>query len=200
MRMKGYRDAYISRILSVGRSALRWAWKRGELASVPFILDVPRDLDVEAERFRNLDMEEVARLLSASSQSPHLLKFCIFSLNTLARPEAILELKPMQVDLSRRLLSLNPKGRKQTKKYRPQIPITDTLLPWLSDAGEMHFILYRGEPIRALKKSFKRTVERAGLVDVVPYCLRHTMATELRARNVPEWEVAGMLGHRKSGL
>jgi hypothetical protein len=31
---------------------------------------------------------------------------------------------------------------------------------------------------------------------VSPYCLRHTMATELRARGVPEWEAMGMLGHK----
>jgi hypothetical protein len=48
--------------------------------------------------------------------------------------------------------------------------------------------------------SFKRAVMRAGLSDVKPYCLRHTISTELRARGVPEWEVVGMLGHRRSGL
>ena len=41
---------------------------------------------------------------------------------------------------------------------------------------------------------------RAGLSkDVVPYTIRHTMATELRKRGVAPWEVSGMLGHKSSG-
>ena len=40
-------------------------------------------------------------------------------------------------------------------------------------------------------------MKRAGLSpDVSPYTLRHTMATELRKRGVPAWEVAGLLGHK----
>ena len=62
---------------------------------------------------------------------PHLLRFCIISLNTLARPDAVLDLSPMQVDIKRRLIKLNPDGRRQTKKYRPVVPISETLLPWM---------------------------------------------------------------------
>ncbi|GIK98490.1 MAG: hypothetical protein BroJett029_26990 [Alphaproteobacteria bacterium] len=35
----------------------------------------------------------------------------------------------------------------------------------------------------------------AALMELTPYTLRHTMATELRRRGVPSWEVAGFLGH-----
>ena len=65
------KPSYISRILSVGR-----AWKRGELTSVPFIAAVERDPEQEAERFRDLRMEEVARLLRSAAAIPHLLTFC----------------------------------------------------------------------------------------------------------------------------
>ncbi len=33
------------------------------------------------------------------------------------------------------------------------------------------------------------------LMEISPYTIRHTMATELRRRGVPVWEVAGFLGH-----
>ncbi|WP_366553537.1 tyrosine-type recombinase/integrase [Aquibaculum sediminis] len=33
------------------------------------------------------------------------------------------------------------------------------------------------------------------LLEITPYTLRHTVATELRKRGVPVWEVAGFLGH-----
>jgi integrase len=156
----------------------------------------PRPTDLEAERYRELNMKEVALLMGAAAKTPHLLKFCVIGLNTLARPEAILELGPDQVDLNRRLLNLNPPGRKQTKKYRPQVPITDTLLPWLIECNASRYILYRNSPIANIKGSFGKAAAEAGLQRVTPYCLRHTMATELRARSVPEWEVMGMLGHR----
>jgi hypothetical protein len=94
LRVEGYKPSYVSRVLSVGRAALRRAWKRGELASVPFIGDVERDLEQEAERFRDLNMDEVARLLKAAAVVPHLLRFCMISLNTLARPDAVLDLGP----------------------------------------------------------------------------------------------------------
>jgi integrase len=157
-------------------------------------MDVQRDLDQEAERFPNLEMEQVARLLRASSG--HLLTFCMISLNTLARPNAVLELGPDQVDLRRRLIALNPKGRLQTKKYRPVVPISGTLLTWLTGCGGSRYVAFRGKPVASVKKSFARAAAAVGLEGVSPYCLRHTMATELRARNVSEWEVMGMLGHK----
>jgi integrase len=198
LRANGYQPSYISRILSVGRAALMRAWKRGELTSVPFIADVERDPEQEAERFRDLSMDEVARLLRAAAATPHLLTFCMISLNTLARPDAVLDLSPAQVDVQRRLIKLNPEGRKQTKKYRPVVPISMTLLPWLERCDGPRYVLFHGNPVASVKKSFAKAVTVAGLSDVSPYCLRHTMATELRARGVSEWEAMGMLGHKSA--
>jgi integrase len=196
LQAKGYKPSYISRILSVGRAALNWAYKRQELVSAPFIMDVKRDPDEEAERFRELSMAEVARLLAAAARVPHLLRFCVISLNTLARPDAVLDLTPSQVDLDRRRINLNPKGRRQTKKYRPVVPSSKTLLPWLKDSEDERYVTHHGKPIASIKKSFANAVARAELTKVSPSCLRHTMATELRARGVPEWEIMGMMGHR----
>ena len=147
LRGHGYQPSYISRILSVGRAALVRAWKRGELTSVPFIADVKRDLEHEAQKYRELDMDEVVRLLAAAARVPHLLRFCIISLNTLARPDAVLDLSPMQVDIKRRLIKLNPDGRRQTKKYRPVVPISETLLPWMEQCDGPRYVLYHGKPV-----------------------------------------------------
>jgi hypothetical protein len=102
------------------------------------------------------------------------------------------------VNFARRLIDLNPKGRKQTKKYRPVVPITNTLLSWLGKPVGERYVLYHGMPIASVKKSFARAAAMAELADVSPYCLRHTMATELRARGVPEWEIMGMMGHKNA--
>jgi len=33
------------------------------------------------------------------------------------------------------------------------------------------------------------------ILEITPYTLRHTMAAELRRRGIPQWELAGMMGH-----
>ena len=43
--------------------------------------------------------------------------------------------------------------------------------------------------------------DRAGLDSkVIPYTIRHTMATELRKRGVREWDLAGFLGHSSGSV
>ena len=103
----------------------------------------------------------------------------------------MLDLGPGQVDIKRRLIKLNPDGRKQTKRYRPVVPISETLLPWLEQSGGPRYVLYHGKPVASVKKSLAKAVAAAGLKDVSPYCLRHIMATELRTRGFPSgkrWE------------
>ena len=159
-------------------------------------LSCPSSRIEEAMRFRVLSPEEIARMLSAAATVPHLMRFCMIALNTLARPDAIFDLRPSQVDLTDRIMHLNPSGRIQTKKYRPVVPISDTLLPWLKDCEGPTYVSYFGKPIRSIKKSFAEAAKLAGVDNVTPYCLRTTMATELRRRNVSEWELMGIMGHK----
>ena len=122
----------------------------------------------------------------------------MIALNTLARPSAVLELRPEQVDLQNARINMNPKGRRQTKKRRPIVPITDTLFPFVSDRNVSAFVRWNDVPIKSIKKTFAANVREAGLPkEITPYSLRHTMATELRRRGVPLWEVEGMLGHKR---
>jgi hypothetical protein len=89
--------------------------------------------------------------------------FSMIMLNTLSRPEAVLGLSPAQVRLEDRHIHLNPKGRKQTKKHRPIVPITDTKLPVLSSKSVERFVLWNGRAIKTVKKTFALAVEQAGL-------------------------------------
>jgi integrase len=198
LKAKDFKNSYVSRILSVGRAAIYRSWKRGEILAKPFIVDEPDRSDRREPR--RLSQEEMAKLLSAAQGWPHLLRFIMIMLNTLCRPDAALQLKPSQVDLNDKLVKLNPIGRKQTKKYRPIVPLTDTLAPFLRDPTVSHFVLWKGNSVLSVKKTFARAVQKAGLSpDVTPYSLRHTMAKELRKRGVPAWEVEGYLGHRRPG-
>ncbi|WP_420710502.1 site-specific integrase [Asticcacaulis sp. SL142] len=184
--------------MSVGRAAIRRAWQRGEITSAPFIID-EHDRSDEDEPYR-LSKAEMRKLLIKSKEWPHLHLFIMISLNTLARPGAVLDLAPNQVDLDARLIDLNPRGRKRTKKGRPIVPITDTLLPYITRRDVSRFVNWHGKPIQSIKKGFATVVSAAGLSkDTTPYSLRHTMAAELRARGVPAWEVEGLLGHKLPG-
>ena len=199
LKAKGFRNSYVSRTLSVGRAAINRAWKRGEIKSAPFIMDEPDRSDAK-EPYR-LNKEEMKTFLTKVQEWPHLYAYTVIALNTLGRPDAILDLAPAQVDLDDLRINLNPKGRKQTKKYRPIVPITDTLLPFVQMRNVSRFVLWHGKPVDRIQQGFKTVVRAAGLNDAItPYSLRHTMAVELRKRGVPLWEVQGLLGHRQPGV
>ncbi|MBX4884812.1 site-specific integrase [Rhizobium bangladeshense] len=199
LRERGYKNSYISRVLSVGRAAINRAWKRGEITSAPFIMNVS-DRSDKKQPYR-LNKTEMQRFLRKVQDWPHVFVFSMIMLNTLSRPEAALDLSPAQVRLDDQHIHLNPKGRKQTKKYRPIVPITDTLLPFVSATDVERFVLWNGKPIKSVKKTFALAVKAAGLPkEITPYSLRHTMAMELRKAGVPAWEVEGLLGHRRPGV
>lgn len=196
LKQKGYKNSYVSRVLAVGRAAIRTAWKNGEISVAPFIFDEP-DRSDERETYI-LKPHEMRLLLMEAQELPHVFLYCMIATNTLARPEAVLDLAPSQVNINDGFINLNPKGRRQNKKYRPIVPITDTLKPFVQSSEVPAFVLWRGRPVKDIGNGFSGAVARAGLSkQITPYSLRHTMATELRRRSVPSWEIEGLLGHRR---
>lgn len=188
-------DGYIKRVMGIGKAALNDAYREGEIESVPFILlgedTPPRDIV--------LSLAESQALWLATELDHERMMLAILY-GTLARPEAALDLCREYVDFDRRLLTQNPPGRKQTKKYRPVVPVCDFLLPWLKHAPEGPLVQWRGKPIASFKTAWRAIRRRARLpVAVVPKTIRHTVATELRAAAVPEAEIQGMLGHKAFG-
>jgi integrase len=194
---KGHSPGGINRILSDGRAALNRAKRESEVTSVPFIPSVP----TEEPKERAISLEQMARIFDGV-KSDHVFLFCLLAANSMARPEPLLELTRFQLDFESKLVKLNPEGRKQTKKYRPTVPMTDTLMPWLQKIKTNHVIQYHGHRIFSVRKAFQRMpAEIKGLPErVTPYSIRHTMAKELRRRGVSPWEIQGMLGHKAAGL
>lgn len=185
-------DGYIKRVLTVGKAALTRAYREGELETLPWIIPgkdgPPRDLVLTIDQ---------CRALWRAARLEHERIYLVLLFCTLSRPEALLELTDAEVDLQRRRLALNPAGRAQTKKYRPVVPIVDSLVPWLEDLKPGHLIQWRGAPVESMKTAFRAMRARAGLPKAaVAKTIRHTMATELRAAGVPDAEIQGFLGHR----
>jgi len=188
----GKSPGYIKRILTVGKAALNYAYREGEIASVPYIL--PGE-DGEA-RDRVLTVGESAALWLVTTL-PHERMMLALLFGTMARPEAALDLRREFVDFDRWLLTQNPPGRRQTRKYRPVVPVAHFLRPALLAAPEGPLVQWRGKPIASFKTAWRALRRRAGLgPEVVAKTIRHTVATELRAAGVPEAEIQGMLGHK----
>ena len=80
------------------------------------------------------------------------------------------------------------------KMYRPVVPLTYALAAHLKAAGEPAY--YAGWNDRKTKSI--ETTARAKLPAwFAPKVLRHTVASELRKRGVPGWEVSGLVGHKR---
>jgi len=192
LRGRGLSDGYIRRVLAVGKAALNRAQRENEITCAPTILLA---LAPEGEpRERILAIGEMAGLFNSATE-PHQIVYLIMAVGTIARPEAILEATTFLVNFDARLIRLNPPGRRQNKKRRPTLPLCDTLLSFLRYLPSGPIVRYRGRPLSGIKSTFDHLTRRAGLSDVSPYTIRHTMAAELRRRGVPVWEVAGFLGH-----
>lgn len=122
--------------------------------------------------------------------------FVELALGIAARRGAIENLRKDQVDLESGLIHLNPKGRLQTKKRRPTVPVPDRLqgmLAWAIEHMPGPFVLGHNGPIRM---AFAMACERAGLDGVTAHTLRHTWATWAAQRGVPLIEIAAVLGDR----
>jgi len=198
---KGLSLSTVLKVLKNGKAAVNWAYKRSEIAQIPYfeLVKVP---DPEPKG-RALEIEETACLLQ-HAEHHHLRLFILMLIGTLARPQAIFELEFSQIDFKRRIIELNPKGRTQTQKVRPTVKLPETLAPILlkekSKNIHQRVITFNGEPVKNLKRSWGQMRTKSGLKgNVHPYSIRHTMARWLREQSVPAWEVAEQLGHRGNG-
>ncbi|RZA06327.1 MAG: hypothetical protein EOP02_38425, partial [Proteobacteria bacterium] len=80
--------------------------------------------------------------------------------------------------------------------FRPLLPLAPWLRPWI-EAVEGPLVAYRGRPVKKLAGAFQTMRDAAGFgSDATAYTVRHTVATELMARGVPELEIATVMGHR----
>jgi integrase len=190
MQADGYSHGTIKRALGAGKAAVNWSWKNGEIdRPVPFLTLAEGD-----GRERVLKIDELAYLWDRE-MPPHVRNFIAGMIATAARPEALLQLTKFQCDLNLGVIHLNPHGRVQTKKRRPSIPMANWLRPFI-EAAEDHIVSFRGKAVQKINKSFRTVREAAGFgPDVVPYTIRHTIATELMRRGVPELQIAAVLGH-----
>jgi integrase len=131
--------------------------------------------------------EELGRFLDAiDARQENLFRFVMLALNTWARPEAIIDFRTdRQVDWSFGVVDLNPPGRRQTKKHRPKIKLTANLADWLRHWDSRAPLMWNGQPVTTMKKTFKRHALACDLPEFTRYSIRHFMATYVRLARPP---------------
>jgi integrase len=167
--------------------------KRGELQAMPYIVKVK--VGTAEPKGRPLEIDELRKLYRAAP--PHVQAYLKWGLGTAARPAAIIDLHANQVDWVRGVVNLNPKGRAQNKKHRPEVRLPQSL----STSFEGFLIQIGSQPVKSIKTAWRASVARAGLTwNVSGYSLRHTAARWMRLHGVPIDEVRQQLGHKVEGV
>ena len=130
-----------------------------------------------------------------------LLRFLQASVATWARPDAAHDISTAperdQWISKARVLRLNPKGRRQTNKYRPEIPVPEQFGKLL-DATEGNFV-----EVNSVRKAFEAMLDELGLPrqrETGLKLIRRSVAHEVRKRiGEAQWRQGEiMLGHRKA--
>jgi hypothetical protein len=118
---------------------------------------------------------------------------------TWARPDAIYDLTSAPRNQAAGVLNVNPPGRRQTKKYRPKIPLARQMRPWLDALGGLYM------PVSLVCSTWTAMHEELGLPGdgkAGEKIIRRSMAALARARLDEErWQQGEMmLGHRKASI
>jgi integrase len=195
---RNYAIASVSRCLSTFRAALRYAWKRRRLASVPYVKEVfePHHRELQEPKGRRLTEAEMAALFAAATDR-QMRRYLLLLAGTLGRPEAVRAVALEQVDFEVGCVRLNPRGRPQTKKFRPTVPLIETLRAELADARPGPLLAVDGKPVHDMKTAWRQLRRDAGVdPEVNPYSFRHTFSYWLKRARFPTAEIGQYLGHR----
>lgn len=199
-RAAGKHDGTIWTELGHLRSVMNWARDAKLISSAPKIERPPKP----APKDRTLTRGELERLVDAA-KAPHIRLAIILLICTGARVGAVLDLTWSRVDFARRQIRLRLDDTLQ-RKGRATVPINDWLMAALTAAkaasidGCEYVIEYNGNPVKSIKTGFNAAVAAAGLDDVTPHVIRHSVASLMAEDGVSMSEIAKFLGHEDSRI
>lgn len=151
--------------------------------------------------------EQLARLL-AQKMPVNLKRWILNAMATVGRPTAVMELAPASRDRARRLINLNPEGRRQNKKFRAAVREPKLMTKWLNEwegRGDNamkpndRYCTYASESSIDTALARVCAPNRANLPDLCLYSFRHLGTSVLRRAKVPKEQIDYQLGHRQGG-
>lgn len=182
------------------RACLKWAAEAHHIARRPKVW-VPQP---GKHRDRVLSIEEAGRLVQAvQAGDPHISLFVVIAFATGARHRAILDLEWSRVDFIGGVVQFDNEPQrdpmsKSWRKGRALVPMNRAVRTALEQAYEgrqsNYVIEHGGRRLKSVRDGFANAVGRAGLRDVTPHTIRHTVASWLEDR-VGDARRAQLLGH-----
>ncbi len=157
----------------------------------------------EERKMRRVIKKEELELLIKHSNPP-LRDIVYFLYYTGCRKGEVLNMKWQQVDMEQRQILLKTKDSVRKGRIISK-PINNQLLILLKTREQMnrfsgHEYVFPSpkvaeQPLRDIKKTFRRACMRAGLVDITPHMLRHSYVTHLLEAGVDIETVSKLVGH-----
>lgn len=190
---QGVKPGTVIKELGTIRAAVNWADKNNKA-----VFEFP---PAPAPRERWITKDEARRLLMCAKQ-PHVFLFIHLAIATAGRAEAILDLTWDRVDFDRRLIVLESDRR--NGKKRATVPMSQTVAWPLALAHSIrtsgHVIEYGGGPVQSVRNGFAAACRFAGLGDVTPHIIRHSVASWMAQDGVPMAAIAEYLGHEDPAI
>ncbi len=207
-RAPGTVEASVRQLAAV----INFAFKRQDTTH-PAGFKVKKPNDVSRTPTYRSSVDELARMFryalkpgkdsSPMSARQPLLKFLQISVITWGRPDAAHDFSVSQERSQWHsefaVVDLNPKGRVQTRKYRPQVPVGERAVALIEQA-DGYFV-----GVESVKSAFSSMLDELGLPragETGMKLIRRSIATLVRRRIGEEHfaQVERMLGHRKSSI
>jgi len=173
------------------KTALRWAKNQKILkGDVPYFQAPPPSPPREVWKTK----EQIALLLK-EMKAPHLRLATLLMRYTGARVGAVCSLPWDRVTDSH--IDYNDPTIPRTRKRRAFVPIHPELLPALQEARQgalTPFVIeYGGHKVEGIKKGFRRAARMAGMPEVTPHVVRHSVATWMAMAGRSYKEIADFL-------
>jgi len=203
---RGHSLGYIARNMTVLSAALR----KAGLAVKVFISEAHmRDVwKIKAKAPRKVFIpsdQQLARIMR-EAMPEDLSRWLMISMATACRPEAAVDLAPVQRIRDAQAVNLNPPGRAQNKKRRPILRspkvLTTAMDRWERSGLDAHGGKYCGyASVDSVDSALERVCKRQhiNLPQMSVYSIRHKVTTVLRAAGVPREQIDRQLGHVGGG-
>lgn len=187
---KGIKGESVQRNIDDLRAALNHAANNARIPYVPKIPSVPAEKR-SPPRDTVLSVDQLGALVAFTKDDKPTHRWILLMIGTAARPDACLAFDPAQQWTKPKLIDMHPPAWPRTKKHNPVVPAIPGILPVLK--------AWKKEPhdkARSRRTAWRTARRALGLGDrAVPKTIRHTIATELRSRGVPQEQISALLGH-----
>lgn len=191
----GVGAATINRELALLRASLRHAERTQLIAKAPFLEALPKP----PPRMRALTRKEAGRMVAAADARGNWRErvYIRLALGTAARPAAIMDLTWAQVEKVIDFRKFTPKSHRMKKRtIVPMNEMVEFALRLANRHRHGDYVLnWHGRKVSHPRDMIKRIAKEAGIDDVSPHVLRHTVASILLQEGEDLLKVSQLLGH-----